>query len=95
MYREVAPRIERAADMEAGILQFWQDNDIFHQSLEQTAGKPQWVFYEGPPTANGKPHWGHVLTRVDKDVFLRYKTMTGHFVPRRSGLTASTMSSTI
>ena len=85
MYREVAPRIERAADMEAGILQFWQDNDIFHQSLEQTAGKPQWVFYEGPPTANGVPGTHHIEARVFKDIFPRHRTMKGYHVPRRAG----------
>jgi len=64
---------------------FWDENKIFQKTLEATKDKPRWVFYEGPPTANGKPHPGHVLTRVIKDVFPRYKTMTGHFVERKAG----------
>jgi len=73
---------------EARILQFWKDNDIFKQSLkarENVASDKHWVFYEGPPTANGKPHPGHVLTRVVKDLFPRYKTMCGYYVPRKAG----------
>jgi len=70
---------------EEKIRKFWEDNRIFQKSLEATRGKPRYVFYEGPPTANGKPHPGHVLTRVIKDFFPRYKTMTGHFVERKAG----------
>ncbi len=66
-------------------LAFWKEERIFERSLEQNrAGKP-FIFYEGPPTANGQPHWGSVFTRVSKDVFLRYQTMRGRFVPRREG----------
>jgi isoleucyl-tRNA synthetase len=71
--------------LEAEVLAFWKANDIFHKSLKQRDGKPTWVFYEGPPTANGKPHPGHVLTRVVKDLFPRYKTMRGYRVPRKAG----------
>ncbi len=70
---------------EEQIRKFWDEHGIFRKSLEATRGKPRYVFYEGPPTANGEPHPGHVLTRVIKDVFPRYKTMTGHFVERKAG----------
>ena len=70
---------------EREILALWRDIRVFEKSLEQTSeGKP-WVFYEGPPTANGLPHNGHVLTRVVKDLFPRYKTMQGFHVPRKAG----------
>ena len=70
---------------EKDILAFWKENDIFERSMsEREEGQP-WVFYEGPPTANGKPHVGHVLTRVYKDVFPRYHTMKGRFVRRKAG----------
>ncbi|MFH0939772.1 MAG: isoleucine--tRNA ligase [Planctomycetota bacterium] len=74
--------------LEAEILKFWQEHDIFHKSLtirENVKDSRHWVFYEGPPTANGKPHPGHVLTRVVKDLFPRYKTMCGYYVPRKAG----------
>jgi isoleucyl-tRNA synthetase len=73
---------------EAKVLQFWKDNNIFQKSLqirEPVKDSRHWVFYEGPPTANGKPHPGHVLTRVVKDLFPRYKTMCGYYVPRKAG----------
>ncbi|CAN5304171.1 hypothetical protein BH09MYX1_BH09MYX1_46810 [soil metagenome] len=70
---------------EKKILAFWKQEKIFEKSLEASAGKPAFVFYEGPPTANGLPHNGHVLTRVMKDVFPRYKTMRGFFVGRKAG----------
>jgi len=70
---------------EREILAFWKKNGIFEKSLAQTAGKPEFVFYEGPPTANGMPHNGHVLTRAMKDIFPRYKTMQGFHVARRAG----------
>jgi len=72
-------------EQERELLEFWKRERIFEKSVEQCRGRPLFIFYEGPPTANGIPHWGHVLTRTGKDVFLRYKTMTGHYVPRRSG----------
>ncbi len=72
-------------EAEVEICRFWRERDIFHKSLEQRQASPTFVFYEGPPTANGKPHPGHVLTRVMKDVFPRYKTMRGFRVPRKAG----------
>jgi len=71
--------------VEQSISDFWKDNGIFEKSLEARQGQPQFTFYEGPPTANGLPHNGHVLTRVFKDVFLRYQTMRGRYVPRKAG----------
>ncbi|APR99635.1 isoleucine--tRNA ligase [Pajaroellobacter abortibovis] len=73
------------AEEEQKILSFWKENRILERSLSQREGRPRFVFYEGPPTANGLPHNGHVLTRVIKDLFLRYKTMQGFFVPRKAG----------
>jgi isoleucyl-tRNA synthetase len=70
---------------ERELLEFWHEQRVFELSVERSRGRPVFTFYEGPPTANGTPHWGHVLTRVAKDVFLRYKTMCGFFVPRRTG----------
>jgi isoleucyl-tRNA synthetase len=66
-------------------LQFWKDRRIFEKTLARPASKGRFVFYEGPPTANGMPHNGHVLTRVIKDLFPRYKTMRGWSVPRKAG----------
>lgn len=71
--------------MEEEILKFWKDNDTFKKSLEIRKGSPRFNFYEGPPTANGKPHAGHVLPRIYKDLFPRYKTMRGYYVPRKAG----------
>ena len=71
--------------VEQSISDFWRENRIFEKSLEARRGAPQFTFYEGPPTANGLPHNGHVLTRVFKDVFLRYQTMRGRYVPRKAG----------
>lgn len=73
------PRDERA------ILSFWKEQRIFEKSLERTKDGTPFVFYEGPPTANGMPHNGHVLTRVIKDIFPRYKTMKGFHVARKAG----------
>jgi isoleucyl-tRNA synthetase len=70
---------------ENSIQTFWKQNRIFEKSMEARRGRPKFVFNEGPPTANGLPHNGHVLTRVFKDVFLRYRTMRGFFVPRKAG----------
>lgn len=71
--------------IEEEILKFWQKNKIFEKSLEKRRKSKKFVFYEGPPTANGLPHIGHFLGRAFKDLFLRYKTMRGYFVPRRAG----------
>ena len=72
-------------EVEAQILSFWKEKGIFEKSLELRKGCEPFVFYEGPPTANGLPHNGHVLTRVIKDLFPRYRTMRGYFVPRKAG----------
>jgi len=72
-------------EMEKNVLAFWAQNDIFHRSLAQNADGQPWVFYEGPPTANGMPGTHHVEARVFKDIFPRYKTMQGYFVPRKAG----------
>ncbi|MGZ3145152.1 isoleucine--tRNA ligase [Lentzea chajnantorensis] len=72
-------------DLDRRIIRWWQDNDVFARSVEQTAQGPAWVFYEGPPTANGMPGTHHVEARVFKDVFPRYRTMKGCSVPRRAG----------
>jgi len=87
----MAPRFERVAPivdfpaLESRIRAFWRERGVFAATLEKRAGAPRFVFYEGPPTANGLPHNGHVLTRVIKDVFPRYKTMRGHLVERKAG----------
>jgi isoleucyl-tRNA synthetase len=79
------PRLERSVDLEERVRSFWDEARIFQRSMEAADGRPAWVFYEGPPTANGTPHNGHVLTRVMKDVFPRYKTMRGYRVRRKAG----------
>ncbi|MGH2542268.1 MAG: isoleucine--tRNA ligase, partial [Ardenticatenaceae bacterium] len=66
-------------------LDFWKRHDVFERSMTEREGGKPWVFYEGPPTANGRPHIGHVLTRVYKDLFPRYRTMKGHYVRRKAG----------
>jgi isoleucyl-tRNA synthetase len=71
--------------LEQQILQRWEADKVFARSLEATAGRPQWVFYEGPPTANGRPGTHHIEARAFKDVFPRFKTMQGWHVPRRAG----------
>jgi isoleucyl-tRNA synthetase len=83
-YRPVDPKADLPA-MENAILDFWRRAGIFEQSLALREGAPEWVFYEGPPTANGKPGLHHVEARTFKDVFPRYKTMTGHYVHRKAG----------
>jgi len=75
-------------DLEEGVLKFWQENKIFEKSLRQAQGKPlkkEFVFYDGPPFANGLPHYGHILASIIKDVIPRYKTMRGYRVPRKWG----------
>ena len=72
-------------DREKQIEKFWDDNHIFEKSMEEREGCPDYIFYDGPPTANGKPHIGHVLTRVIKDMIPRYRTMKGSMVPRKAG----------
>ncbi len=72
-------------ELEQRVLERWRERDVFHESIRRREGAPPFVFYEGPPTANGRPGSHHVLSRVFKDVFPRYKTMQGHFVPRKAG----------
>ena len=72
-------------EREKQVEQFWKDEDIFKKSMKLREGCPTYTFYDGPPTANGKPHIGHVLTRVIKDMIPRYQTMKGKFVPRKAG----------
>jgi isoleucyl-tRNA synthetase len=83
-FRPVDPKV-RFPELERSILAFWDEADVFHRSLEQREGAPEWVFYDGPPTANARPHIGHALTRAFKDVYPRYRTMTGHLVHRKAG----------
>ncbi len=73
--------VEREKEVE----KFWKDNDIFKKSMENRKEGETYTFYDGPPTANGKPHIGHVLTRVIKDMIPRYRTMKGYMVPRKAG----------
>jgi len=72
-------------EVEERIQNFWKENHIFKKSIESRKGCPPYVFLEGPPTANGLPHPGHVLTRVMKDLILRYETMNGHYILRKAG----------
>ena len=72
-------------ELEHRVLEFWREADVFGRQLAAGAGKPEWVFYDGPPTANARPHIGHAVTRTFKDIFPRFKTMTGHYVHRKAG----------
>lgn len=80
----VAPS-PRFPQIEEEVLDFWKSDDTFRASIEQREGSPEWVFYDGPPFANGLPHYGHLLTGYAKDVFPRFQTMTGHKVDRVFG----------
>ena len=84
MYKKVSTNLN-FVDREKETAKFWKDHDIFKKSMEQREGCPTYTFYDGPPTANGKPHIGHVLTRVIKDMIPRYRTMKGYMVPRKAG----------
>jgi isoleucyl-tRNA synthetase len=83
-HRKVDPRQELPA-LELDVLERWRERDVFAQSLREREGAEQWVFYEGPPTANGPPGSHHVLSRVFKDIYPRYKTMRGYLVERKGG----------
>jgi isoleucyl-tRNA synthetase len=83
-FHPVSPQVDLPA-MEQDVLRFWKETDVFGKSQAQTANGPRYVFYEGPPTANGRPGIHHVLARVFKDIFPRYKTMRGYFVSRKGG----------
>ncbi len=84
MYRQVPAQVDLPA-LDHDVLRFWQEKQIFARSLEQSEGRPEWVFYEGPPTANGMPGAHHIEARVFKDVFPRYRTMKGFHVARKAG----------
>ncbi len=84
MFKPVSPKLNVTL-LEESVLRFWKSKDIFHESMKQREGGPEYVFFEGPPTANGKPGVHHVLARAFKDVFPRYKTMRGYHVLRRGG----------
>lgn len=84
MYNSVDTNLN-FVDREKKTLEFWNENDVFRKSMEQRKDGPTYTFYDGPPTANGKPHIGHVLTRVIKDMIPRYRTMKGYMVPRKAG----------
>ncbi len=84
MYKKVPTDLNFVA-REKEVENFWKENDIFEKSMERTKEGPTYTFYDGPPTANGKPHIGHVLTRVIKDMIPRYHTMKGEYVPRKAG----------
>ena len=84
MYREVPNRIN-LPEMEREVIGMWESEQIFHKSLNQRDQSKSWIFYEGPPTANGKPGAHHVEARVFKDVFPRFKAMQGYYVPRYAG----------
>src|SRR4051794_9135053 len=72
-------------DLETRVLTRWGDDDVFGQSLRNRHGHPEWVFYEGPPTANGRPGIHHVWARLFKDLYPRFQTMRGHHVARKGG----------
>jgi len=84
MFKTVNPKLDAPA-MEDNVLKMWKKQQVFKKTMEQRQGKPEYVFYEGPPTANGRPGVHHVLARAFKDMFPRYKTMRGYYVSRRGG----------
>ncbi len=83
-HRPVDPHVS-FPELELDVLERWREREVFKQSIARRQGAPQWGFYEGPPTANGDPGTHHVLSRVFKDIFPRYRTMTGHYVERKGG----------
>ena len=84
MYKKVETNLN-FLEREKEIIKFWEENEVFKKSIEVNEGKEEFCFYDGPPTANGKPHIGHVLTRVMKDIIPRYQTMKGKHVLRKAG----------
>ncbi len=84
MYKQVSTDLN-FVEREKEVLKYWNDNNIFQKSMDSRKEGPTYTFYDGPPTANGKPHIGHVLTRVIKDMIPRYRTMKGYMVPRKAG----------
>ena len=84
MYQKVTTDLN-FVEREKEVSEFWKEHDVFRKSMEGRKDGPTYTFYDGPPTANGKPHIGHVLTRVIKDMIPRYRTMKGYMVPRKAG----------
>ena len=84
MYQKVSTDMS-FVDREKEVLAYWKEHQIFQKSMTNRADGPEFTFYDGPPTANGKPHIGHILTRVIKDIIPRYKTMKGYHVLRKAG----------
>ena len=84
MYKKVDSSMDFCS-REKEVIEFWNENKIFEKSVSKNDGKPYFTFFDGPPTANGKPHIGHILTRVMKDIIPRYKTMKGYKVLRKAG----------
>jgi isoleucyl-tRNA synthetase len=84
VYEKVSTNLN-FVEREKKVEEFWKENKIFEKSIKNREGCPTYMFYDGPPTANGKPHIGHVLTRVIKDMIPRYRTMKGYMVPRKAG----------
>ena len=84
MYEKVSADL-RFVEREKRVEQFWKEHKIFEKSIELREGAPEFTFYDGPPTANGKPHIGHVLTRVIKDMIPRYRAMKGNHIIRKAG----------
>ena len=84
MYNKVSTNLD-FVEREKAVLKFWKDNDIFKKTFTQREGCPKWTFYDGPPTANGRPHIGHVITRSVKDIICRYHVMKGEDVFRKAG----------
>ena len=84
MYKSISPNLNFVEE-EKKVEKFWEEEKIFEKSIDSRAKGEPYVFYDGPPTANGKPHIGHVLTRVIKDMIPRYRTMKGYMVPRKAG----------
>src|SRR3984957_4195780 len=83
-HRSVAQR-PSFPELEEVVLERWRERDAFRESVRRREGSPRWGFYEGPPTANGRPGWHPGLARVFKDIFPRYKTMCGYYVERKGG----------
>src|SRR3954453_23035952 len=84
LYEPVDAQVE-FPKLEMEMLEHWRAHDVFRRSVAQREGAPEWVFYEGPPTANGKPGIHHVEARVFKDVFCRFQAMRGRYVHRKAG----------
>ena len=84
MYKKVSTDLNFVG-REAEVLDFWKEQNVFEESVKQREGAPSYTFYDGPPTANGRPHIGHVLTRAIKDLIPRYRTMKGYQVVRKAG----------